>query len=136
MPLLLLHQFKHIQVLHEKVVLLTVANEQTPFVKPSERFETEDLGQGFHRLIARFGFMETPNVPSLLEAMRQRGLDLDMDRVTYFLGRETLIPSHRRGMTRWRKVLFAFVSRNAKSATAYFGIPVDRVVELGMQIEL
>ena len=135
-PLLLLHQFKHIQALHQKVVLLTIANEQTPFVKPSERFETEDLGQGFHRLIARFGFMETPNVPSLLEAMRPRGLDIDLARTTYFLGRETLIPSRRRGMARWRKILFAFVSRNAKSATAYFGIPVDRVVELGMQIEL
>ena len=135
-PMLLLHQFKHIPVLHEKVVLLTISNEQTPFVKPVDRFELEEIGQGFFRLIAHFGFMETPNVPSILESTRLRGLELDMERVTYFLGRETLIASRKRGMAKWRKILFAFVSRNAKSATAYFGIPADRVVELGMQIEL
>jgi KUP system potassium uptake protein len=135
-PILLLHHFKHNQVLHEKVVLLTITSEHTPYVKPAQRLRVEEIGDGFFRLIARFGFMETPNVPQLLAASRDWGLKADLARTTYYLGRETLISSNRPGMARWRKMLFAFVSRNARSATAYFGIPPNRVVELGMQVEL
>lgn len=96
----------------------------------------EELGDGFFRLVARFGYMEAPNVPQLLAASRDWGLLVDLERTTYYLGRESLIASSRPGMARWRKRLFAFISRNAMSATAYFGIPPNRVVELGMQIEL
>ncbi len=135
-PMLLRHHYKHNQVLHKTVVLLTISNTQTPFVKPHERFEIADLGQGFCRFIARFGYMETPKVPELLEAARAWGLDVDLETTTYYLGRETIIAGTSRGMARWRKRLFGFVSKNAVSATAYFGIPPDRVVELGMQIEL
>jgi KUP system potassium uptake protein len=135
-PVLLLHHFKHNQVLHEKVVLLTIASEPTPYVKPSRRLQVDEIGEGFFRLVARFGFMETPNVPQLLAASRDWGLRVDVDRTTYYLGRETLIASTKPGMARWRKLIFAFVSRNANSATAYFGIPPNRVVELGMQVEL
>jgi KUP system potassium uptake protein len=135
-PALLLHHFKHNQVLHERVVLLTIASEQTPFVKPAERIGIESLGLGFVRVVARFGFMETPNVPDLLAATSQRGLEMDLGDTTYYLGRETLLVKKARGPRRWQKQLFAIVSRNAMSATAYFGIPPDRVVELGMQIEL
>jgi KUP system potassium uptake protein len=136
-PVLLLHHFKHNQVLHEKVVLLTITSAHTPYVRPAERLRVETLPLGFYRLIARFGYMETPNVPQLLKASRDWGLEVQLDRTTYYLGRETLIASSNKGdMARWRKRLFALVSRNAKSATAYFGIPPDRVVELGMQVEL
>jgi KUP system potassium uptake protein len=136
-PLLLLHHFKHNQVLHEKLILLTITSTQTPFVKASERLRIEELGQGVYRLIAQFGYMETPNVPELLQAASVGGLKLDLGRTTYFLGRETVIATGPRGgMARWRKRFFGFISRNATSATAYFGIPPDRVVELGMQIEL
>ena len=135
-PTLFLHHFKHNQVLHEKVVLLTIGSEQTPYVKPSHRLRVDDVGEGFYRLVARFGFMENPNVPQLLGASRDWGLLVDLERTTYYLGRETLIASGRPGMARWRKRLFAFVSRNARSATEYFGIPPNRVVELGMQVEL
>jgi KUP system potassium uptake protein len=135
-PILLLHSFKHSQVLHQKIVLLTIASEPTPYVKPSRRLRVEEVGNGFFRLIARFGFMETPNVPQLLAASRDWGLSVDVEQTTYYLGRETIISSTRPGMARWRKALFAFVSRNARSATAYFGIPPNRVVELGMQVEL
>jgi len=131
-PVLLLHHFKHNQVLHEKVVLLTITSAQTPFVRSDERLEVHELGEGFYRLVARFGYMETPNVPELLT----RGLALDLARTTYYLGRETLIPCASGGMALWRKLLFAYVSRNALSATQYFGIPPNRVVELGMQVEL
>jgi KUP system potassium uptake protein len=135
-PVLLLHHFKHNQVLHDQVVLLTIVSEQTPFVKPGKRLMIEPLGQGFSRLIANFGYMETPNVPQLLAASGDWGLVVDPARTTYYLGRETIIPSGRRGMARWRKVLFGVISRNTLSATAYFGIPPNRVVELGMQVEL
>jgi KUP system potassium uptake protein len=135
-PTLLLHHFKHNQVLHDNVLLLAVVNERTPFVKPAHRLKIEDVGMGFHRVSARFGYMETPNVPQILEACRDRGVPIDCDRITYYLGRESLLASKKPGMARWRKRLFAFVSRNALPATAYFGIPPDRVVELGMQIEL
>jgi KUP system potassium uptake protein len=135
-PTLLLHHFKHNQVLHKTILLLTIANEHAPFVKPTERIETMELGEGFHRVIARFGYMETPNVPALIEAIHQnRAVPIDMDRLTYFLGRETLIASGR-GLRKVRMRLFALISRNALPATAYFGIPPNRVVELGMQIEL
>jgi KUP system potassium uptake protein len=135
-PVLLLHHFKHNQVLHERVVLLTITSDQTPFVKPADRLSLEVMDHGFYRLIARFGYMETPNVPDLLRAASGAGLDIDLARTTYFLGRETLIPGKARGMSRWRKHLFAYVSRNSTSATAYFGIPPNRVVELGMQVEI
>jgi KUP system potassium uptake protein len=135
-PVLLLHHFKHNQVLHETVILLTIESLQTPYVKPGQRIERSDLGHGFHRLIGRFGYMEAPNVPDLLAATAPTGLTIDPARTTYYLGRETLLPGTGRGMWAWQKRLFALVSRNALSATSYFGIPPNRVVELGMQVEL
>lgn len=134
--LTLLHHFKHNQVLHDTVILLTIASEHTPYVKAGERIRLETLGHGFHRLVARFGFMETPNVPDLLAAAGPAGLTVDLPRTTYYLGRETVIAGAAPGMWRWQKRLFALVSRNARSATSYFGIPPNRVVELGMQVEL
>ena len=116
--------------------LLTIEGQQTPYVKPADRVERTELGHGFHRVVARFGYMETPNVPDLLAATGPTGLTIDPARTTYSLGRETLLPGNTRGMWRWQKVLFALVSRNARSATSYFGIPPNRVVELGMQVEL
>jgi KUP system potassium uptake protein len=137
-PVLLLHHFKHNQVLHDTVILLTITSEQTPYVSAGDRIQLEQLGHGFYRLVARFGFMETPNVPDLLAATGPFGLTIDLPRTTYYLGRETLIPGKAAGtgMWRWQKHLFALVSRNARSATSYFGIPPNRVVELGMQVEL
>jgi KUP system potassium uptake protein len=135
-PPVLLHHFQHNQVLHEQVVLLSILSERVPFVSPRARIKVEEVGQGFYRVGARFGFMETPHVPAILEACAIFGLAVDPETVTFYLGRETLLASKATGMARWRKALFAFVSRNARSATAYFGIPPDRVVELGMQVEL
>lgn len=143
-PVLLLHHFKHNQVLHETVLLLTVTSETTPYVKPDARMTLEELGHGFHRLVARFGYMETPNVPALLQATGSQGLPIDLARTTYYLGRETILPGKKRrflsreegGMWQWQKYFFSFIGRNSRSATSYFGIPPNRVVELGMQIEL
>jgi KUP system potassium uptake protein len=131
-PVLLLHHFKHNQVLHERVVLVTVQGTQTPYVERDRQVELVDLGQGFSRLVARTGFMEKLELPEVLS----RVMRAEVNRTSYYMGRETIICSRARGMAHWRKVLFAFISRNAVSAAAYFGIPPNRVIELGMQVEL
>jgi KUP system potassium uptake protein len=136
-PVVLLHHWKHNQVLHEAVVLLSVVSEPIPEVPSRERLTVRDCGHGLFQILARYGFMETPNVPRIMsDAARFHGMKYDPGRTSYFLGRETLLTSGTGKMFRWRKGLFTFISRNSRSATQYFGIPPDRVVELGMQINL
>lgn len=135
-PVTLLHNLKHNKVLHERVVLLTILGEEIPYVRTAERLKVQDLGKGFYRIIGRYGFMEDPNVPELLERAKAEGLEFKPLETTYFLGRETLIPSQKPGMAKWRTRLFGFMSRNAHRATSYFRIPPNRVVELGAMVEL
>ncbi|MEX2219800.1 MAG: potassium transporter Kup [Phycisphaerales bacterium] len=135
-PPALLHNLKHNKVLHERVILLTVRTEDLAHVPPVERVGAEALGEGFFRVRVRYGFMDEPDIPAALALVPSESLPLDPMQVTYFLGRENLIPSSRPGMARWREALFAWMSRNAQSATAYFRLPPNRVVELGAQIEL
>jgi KUP system potassium uptake protein len=135
-PSALLHNLKHNGVLHEQVVLLTILTEDVPHVPALERVEVEPLEQGFVRVVARYGFMENPSVPDILKQCREQGLQFQLMRTSFFLGRETLIPAKKPGMARWRERLFAWMSRNARSATAFFRIPPNRVVELGAQVEL
>jgi KUP system potassium uptake protein len=135
-PLALVHNLKHNQVLHERVVILTIQTVEVPHVHAATRVEVEELSCGFHRVIGRFGFMEDPDVPQILSACEKQGLHFQAERTTFFLSRETIIASHQPGMFMWRERLFAFMSRNAQSATAFFRIPPNRVVELGMQVEI
>jgi KUP system potassium uptake protein len=135
-PPALLHNLKHNKVLHEQVVLLTIASEDVPHVPPEERVEVEPLQQGFVRVVASYGFLENPNIPDILKRCREKGLQFQLMGTSFFLGRETLIPSKKPGMAMWREALFAWMSRNARSATAFFRIPPNRVVELGTQVEL
>jgi KUP system potassium uptake protein len=135
-PSALLHHLKHSHVLHEQVVLLSIRPADVPFVSQSERLTAEELGQGFYRIVAYYGFMETPNVPEIMSMAPRFGLTADPATITYFLSRETLITTGDSDMMHWRKELFAFMSRNAQAATNFFHIPIDRVVELGIQIEL
>jgi KUP system potassium uptake protein len=116
-------------------VFVTVKTQQLPHVDPSERMEIEHLGNGLYRMKIYYGFMEDPNIPEALASAKPH-LDIDPLNATYFLGRETIIATKRPGMALWRERLFAIMSRNAAPATAYFGIPPDRVVELGEQIEI
>jgi KUP system potassium uptake protein len=134
-PVVLLHHLKHNKVLHEQVVLMSVQTLEVPEVPRERRLSIHDLGHGFFRVVARFGFMETPNVPQILALCSQRGLATRPGDTSFFLGRERLIVGGSFPMSRWRKKLFVFLSRNARSATEYFGIPPNRVVELGAQIE-
>jgi len=135
-PEILVHHLRHNKVLHEQVIFLSVVAEDVPEVAERNRFSVERLPQGFYRVVARYGFMETPNVASVVARCCHETLQSPPDDVTYYLGRPTLIPGNRTPMMRWRKMLFVFLARNSRPATQFFGIPADRVVELGMQIEL
>ncbi|CAD5375957.1 potassium transporter [Pseudomonas sp. OF001] len=135
-PHALLHNLLHNQVLHEQVILLTVVTEDSPRLPEDRRFEVDSYGEGFFRIILHFGFMEEPDVPAALRQLRRDGLDFSPMRTTYFLSRETVIPSKRIGMANWREKLFAFQQRNSNSSMRYFKLPVNRVIELGTQVEI
>ncbi len=135
-PPALLHNLVHNKVLHERVVLLTVDTREIPVVAEAERVEVKELGSGFYRVVVRYGFVEEPDIPAALARVDLPGLDLRPMTTSYFLGRETLIPSSKPGMAMWREHLFAVMSRNARTATSFYGLPPNRVVELGAQIEL
>lgn len=132
-PPALLHHFKHSQSLHEQIVLLTVESVAVPEVSADARTTIADKGHGVVHVTLRYGFMEHPDVP---RALRATNLALDPARTSYYLGRETLLTDGPSKMAKWRKVLFAFISRNARPATSYFALPANRVVELGQQIDL
>ncbi len=135
-PPALLHNLEHNKVLHQRVLFLTVKTKQIPFIAQEDRVEVESLGNGFHRLKVYYGFMEDPDIPKVLNAISVPGFTYDPKDTTYFLGRETIIASKRPGMARWREKLFSIIAHNATSATAYFCLPPDRVVEMGEQIEI
>ncbi len=150
-PVVLLHHLKHnARVLHEQVILMSVVTREIPEIHPTERVTVEKLEFGFYRVTARYGFMETPNIPAVLQLARESGINAKPNDTTFYLGRERIIiadGAHRAGtrrasadtvmprMAKWRKHLFVLMSRNARSATEFFGIPPNRVVELGAQVE-
>lgn len=135
-PHALLHNLLHNQVLHEQVVLLTVVSEDRPRVPADKRFEVQAYGAGFFRVNLHFGFIEEPDVPAALNLCHLPELDFSPMRTTYFLSRETVIPTKRIGMARWREYLFAFLLKNANSNLKYFNLPLNRVIELGTQVEM
>jgi len=135
-PNVLMHHVKHNQVLHRQVVLLSIDTEKVPWVPGRTSITVRDLGHGFYRVVARVGFMQTPNVPSILARCAGDGVIAEPPTTTYYLGRQTLLTSGRTRMARWRKWLFRLMSRNARPPTDFFGLPPNRVVELGLQIEL
>ncbi|MEY2926469.1 MAG: potassium transporter Kup [Pseudomonadota bacterium] len=135
-PHALLHNLKHNKVLHERVVLLTVKIPGSPYVEPEKRCRSEDLGNGFHRIILKYGFMEEPDVPAALSKFDGCGASFKMMDTSFFLARQTLLASARPGMAIWREKLFAWMLRNAESAMEFFRLPTNRVVELGSQVEI
>jgi KUP system potassium uptake protein len=135
-PPALAHNVRYNKVLHQHVIVLTVSTAQQPHVSPENRVSVEPLGHDLFNVRVLYGFMEDPDVPEALEQARQQGLVLDSDDLTYFLGRETIIVSRRRGMAVWREKLFVLMARNAVRATAFFRLPPERVVELGVQVEM
>jgi KUP system potassium uptake protein len=135
-PTAFLHNLKHNHVVHERVVLMKVNVEDIPRVNDANRIEVDKLGKGFHQVIVHYGFMERPDVPRALELCRQFGLSFDLMQTTFFLGRETLIPARRSELRRWQAALFIAMQAGALSATRFFRIPANRVVEMGTQVEI
>ncbi|MDN7139397.1 potassium transporter Kup [Pseudomonas sp. JQ170] len=135
-PHALLHNMLHNQVLHNQVVLLTVVSEDMPRVPAQQRFEVETYGEGFYRVLLHFGFMDEPDVPAALKLCHLEGLDFSPMRTTFFLSRETVIPSRLVGMSHWRATLFAFLLKNANGNLRFFNLPLNRVIELGTQVEI
>ncbi|MET1754765.1 potassium transporter Kup [Novosphingobium sp. RD2P27] len=135
-PSALLHNIKHNKVLHERVVVLTVEVADVPWVEPSERYEVANLSEGFYRMTLRYGFMEETDVPAALAQSHLCGGPFEMMKTSFFLSRQTLLPSAKPGMAIWREKLFSWMMRNAASAMEFFRLPTNRVVELGSQLEI
>jgi KUP system potassium uptake protein len=145
-PPVLLHHLKHNKVLHERVVVMSLSNHLVPQIDPAERVEVRELGAGFYKVLGHYGFMETPDVPTLVAGLADRGLPMKLVETSFYLGRETVIPMRRKGqslkewwlrrMPRWRKRLFVVMANNARPATAFFNLPPNRVVEMGAQIQI
>jgi KUP system potassium uptake protein len=135
-PPALRHNYMRNKVLHETVVVLIVETVERPHLRNQDRCAIEEVGEGFWRLVIKFGFMEEPNIPRVLATVEQPGLDFSVKKVSYFLGRETIVATPKPGMARWREQLFVWMSRNAQTATHFFHLPSERVVEVGVQVEI
>jgi len=135
-PNAMLHNLKHNKVLHERNVLMTVETLDSPVAEYGERTEITALGHEFYRVTIRFGFAEDPDIPAALQSCAAKGMGFDMMDTTFFVSRETVVATDRPGMPLWRDKLFAFLGRNASSATAFFRIPGNRLIELGTQVEI
>jgi len=135
-PAALLHNVKHNRVLHERVVILTMVIEQIPHVAEEDRIAVVDLGVGFYRVFLHYGFMDEIDVPNALAGVSQCGKPFSMMDTSFFLSRQTVIPSDRPGMALWREHLFAWMVRNAATAMEFFKLPTNRVIEMGSQVEI
>lgn len=135
-PRTLLHNIKHNKVLHEKVVLLTMRTAEVPHMDPGERLHVHRYRDDFVRLVAEYGFMETPSVAEVMDLAREKGVDCDPQQATYFFGRETLVIGDKEGLSTWRKYVYDFLFRNAYGAYLHLGVPPNRVIEIGQQVEI
>ncbi len=135
-PPALVHNVKHNKILHKTIIILTVLTKEIPHVRSKDRVFVEKISPEFYRVIAHYGFIDSPNVVEIVDRCNAAGMELNLPDITFFLGRETLIASDHPGMAIWREHFFSFLSRNAQRATAFFNIPADQVIEVGMQVEL
>jgi len=135
-PRTLLHNIKHNKVLHERLILLTLRTADVPHVPPAERLRLQYHRPDFLRVIARYGFMETPSVAEVLQLLKDHDVDVDPMQATFFFGRETLVIGEKREMSAWRKYLYDFLFRNAYGAYLHLGVPPNRVIEIGQQVEI
>ena len=135
-PNCLLHNLKHNEVLHEQVVLLTVQVPDEPYVPPNSRAEVKHLGKGVHHVVLRYGFMEQPDVPRDLAPLADRGVPVDPMRTSYFIGRTSFVAAEKPLLPRWQEKLFLALARLSSSAGDFFGLPTNRVVELGSRMEI
>lgn len=135
-PSVLLHHFNHNQTLHHRIILLSIVTETEPDVPALERVRVTELDQGFVKVVARYGYMETPDIQEILILCEGAGLTVNYQQLSFYLGRETFLTTGSSGMANWRKRLFVLLSRNARSATEFFNLPPNRVIEIGSQIQI
>ena len=135
-PPALLHHLKHNKVLHRQVIVLSIITTRVPKIAPEHELKIRMLAENFHQVLAYHGFTQTPHVPSILAGCESHGLKINLNEVSFYLGSETILTSGRSKMALWRKILFTFLTKNARPATVYFGIPPNQVIELGAQIEI
>ena len=135
-PFALLHNMRHNRILHERVVMTTLITEARPFVPAGERIEVRDLSRGFWRIIVHYGFADEPNLPAAMQMAAKHGLVMDPEAVSYFIGRERIVPRAKSAMSGWRRWLFILLSDTEISASDYFRIPVGRIIELGARTEI
>jgi KUP system potassium uptake protein len=135
-PPALMQNLRHNKILHERVIVLSVLTTDAARVPEAERVTMEPVVSGILRIVGRYGFVEDPDIPALLDGLRSAGVTVDPADSTFFLGRETLYATKRPGMAIWRERLFTILSRNASRATRYFNLPRSRVCEIGAEIEL
>jgi KUP system potassium uptake protein len=135
-PPAMLHNTQHNKVLHERIVILTVVTKDIPTVEQVDRVKIEKVDKDFYKIIAKYGFMDIPDVMEIVDRLHEVGMKTQVKDMTFFLGRETLLATRRKGMALWREHLFSFMSRNAQRATTFFNIPPNQVIEVGIQVEL
>jgi KUP system potassium uptake protein len=135
-PRTMLHNYKHYKVFHERIIILTIYTEGVPRVPWSNKFTVEELSHNFIRVVAHYGFMETPDVTHMISHLKEQGIECSVDEITFFLGRETIVVRDPKGVTGLRKQLFAFLSQNMLPATSHFNVPPNRVVEIGLRIQI
>jgi KUP system potassium uptake protein len=135
-PTSLMHNLKHNRVLHERNVILTIRTEEMPRVPRKDRVEITKLDKSFTRVIAKYGFMETPNVPKVLEHCTKKGLAISLDEASFFLSRRSLLATTKNDMPHWQKRIFILLARSAEDATSYYHIPRERAIEIGTQVAI
>ncbi len=135
-PVPMLHNLKHNKVLHERVAILTIMTKEIPVVSKRSRVEIQEIIPNFYRILVYYGFLEIPKMKHILEALRQNNIHFNIKETTFVLGRETILPSNEPNMSLWRERLFAFMSKNAQRPTAFFKIPPNQVIEVGIQVEI
>ena len=131
----LLHNLKHNKVLHERNIVLTIRTDRIPYVSKLSRVEITDLSHGFYRVVAHFGFMETPTLSEVIESCALKNFVIEEEKTSFFLGREILVCTNKPGMARWHKSLYAGMSRVAQRPAEFFKLPANRTVELGQRVE-
>jgi K+ transporter len=135
-PASLLHNIRHNRVLHQRNIVLTIVTDRIPYVQKNARVEIKDLSHGFYRIIAHFGFMETPTIGEVIESCALKNFVIEEQKASFFLGRETIIPTQKPGMARWREHLFVAMTQHAQRPAEFFKLPVTRTIELGGQVEI
>jgi KUP system potassium uptake protein len=135
-PLALSHNVKHNKVIHERVVLITFTTRDVPHVPHYKRLVIDEPAPGLYRIVVSLGFMDDPDFGSVVELAREKGLDIDPNQTTFFLGREIVLATRKLGMSIWREKLFAFMGRNAQSPVSFYKLPAKQVMEVGIQVEI